>query len=288
MRGTILSKEALRKMSLSILELDLSVRSQNGLINKEIEYVWQLVQYSDRDLLRIKNFGRKSLNEITGKLHGLGFRLATVLDPEQLEAITSCQHVPDDAYLAEWLKTTTLQLSRSPLDFLTDRQEKVLRKRAWVVGKKPSYAQVARSMERCGQTVINHEKNAIFKIQRHYHNELSDVNYYLLSEFAARCNSIRFSDTVFGLCNLSSQQQVITEFLLGLAVQDLAVDWEQSVLTLHGFTESDMRILKDYFTHPGGSVRSRFITKEFLGIQQSNEDIIRHLDTLHRTMWLEA
>ncbi len=54
----------LRNLSLSTYDLDLSVRSQNGLINGDIAFVWQLVQYRDWDLLKIKNLGRKSLNEI--------------------------------------------------------------------------------------------------------------------------------------------------------------------------------------------------------------------------------
>lgn len=69
MRKTILSKEVSRNMSLSLYKLDLSVRSHNGLVNKEIEYVRQLVQCSDRDLLRIKNFGRKSLNRHLETIH---------------------------------------------------------------------------------------------------------------------------------------------------------------------------------------------------------------------------
>lgn len=50
-------------------ELDLSVRSANCLQNLhtatgQMEFVWQLVQKSEADLLKTKNFGRKSLNEI--------------------------------------------------------------------------------------------------------------------------------------------------------------------------------------------------------------------------------
>ena len=48
----------------SIDELDLSVRSYNCLKNAGIETVRQLVQKSESELLKTKNFGRKSLNEI--------------------------------------------------------------------------------------------------------------------------------------------------------------------------------------------------------------------------------
>ncbi len=45
-------------------ELELSVRSQNCLQNAGIEYIYQLVEKSEAEMLKTKNFGRKSLNEI--------------------------------------------------------------------------------------------------------------------------------------------------------------------------------------------------------------------------------
>jgi len=53
-------------------ELDLSVRSTNCLNNARIEYVFQLVAMTEVQLLKIKNFGRKSLHEIQEILVGLG------------------------------------------------------------------------------------------------------------------------------------------------------------------------------------------------------------------------
>jgi DNA-directed RNA polymerase subunit alpha len=45
-------------------DLELSVRSANCLQNAGIEYIHQLVQRTEQDMLKTKNFGRKSLNEI--------------------------------------------------------------------------------------------------------------------------------------------------------------------------------------------------------------------------------
>lgn len=56
-------------------ELDLSVRSANCLENQGMQFVWQLVQKTESDLLMTKNFGRKSLNEINEVLHDLGLTL---------------------------------------------------------------------------------------------------------------------------------------------------------------------------------------------------------------------
>ncbi|MFK7928285.1 MAG: DNA-directed RNA polymerase subunit alpha [Myxococcota bacterium] len=61
-------------------ELELSVRSQNCLQNAGIEYIYQLVEKSEAEMLKTKNFGRKSLNEIKEILSDLGLSLGMKLN----------------------------------------------------------------------------------------------------------------------------------------------------------------------------------------------------------------
>ncbi len=61
-------------------ELDLSVRSANCLQNAGIEFIWQLVERSEAEMLKTKNFGRKSLNEIKEILSELGLSLGMKLN----------------------------------------------------------------------------------------------------------------------------------------------------------------------------------------------------------------
>lgn len=56
-------------------ELELTVRSANCLQNAGIDYVWQLVTKNESELLRTKNFGRKSLFEINDILAEMGLTL---------------------------------------------------------------------------------------------------------------------------------------------------------------------------------------------------------------------
>ena len=60
-------------------ELELSVCSANCLQNAGIDYIYQLVQKTEAEMLKTKNFGRKSLNEIKDILHerslSLGMKL---------------------------------------------------------------------------------------------------------------------------------------------------------------------------------------------------------------------
>jgi len=59
----------------SVEEFELSVRSANCLQNANIAYIGELVQKTEADLLKTKNFGRKSLKEIKDKLAELGLNL---------------------------------------------------------------------------------------------------------------------------------------------------------------------------------------------------------------------
>ena len=64
----------------SIEELELSVRSANCLKNANIKYIWELVQKTEAEMLKTKNFGRKSLNEIKEILSEMGLGLGIKLE----------------------------------------------------------------------------------------------------------------------------------------------------------------------------------------------------------------
>ncbi|MBI4766835.1 MAG: DNA-directed RNA polymerase subunit alpha [Deltaproteobacteria bacterium] len=64
----------------SVEELELSVRSANCLKNANIRYIWELVQRTEPEMLKTKNFGRKSLNEIKAILEEMGLHLGMKLE----------------------------------------------------------------------------------------------------------------------------------------------------------------------------------------------------------------
>ena len=64
----------------SIDELELSVRSYNCLKNADIKSIGDLVQRSEAEMLKTKNFGRKSLNEIKELLAEMGLSLGMKID----------------------------------------------------------------------------------------------------------------------------------------------------------------------------------------------------------------
>jgi DNA-directed RNA polymerase subunit alpha len=78
----------------NVEELELSVRASNCLKTANIRTIADLVQRSEAELLKTKNFGKKSLNEIKTILGEMGLALGMRLDPEELEHLRAQYETP--------------------------------------------------------------------------------------------------------------------------------------------------------------------------------------------------
>ncbi len=79
-------RERLRKLlNMSVNEIELSVRAANCLNNANISTVGELASKTEADMLKYRNFGKKSLTEIKAKLVSLGLSLGYKFDPSLLE-----------------------------------------------------------------------------------------------------------------------------------------------------------------------------------------------------------
>jgi DNA-directed RNA polymerase subunit alpha len=83
----------------SVEELELSVRSYNCLKNANIQTIGELVQKTEAEMLKTKNFGRKSLNEIKEILAQMGLSLGMKID-ENGNAVPGPTSIPPAAALA--------------------------------------------------------------------------------------------------------------------------------------------------------------------------------------------
>src|SRR5262249_31624422 len=80
-------KSKMKKLlNMSVNEIELSVRAANCLNNANITTVGQLGMKSESEMLKYRNFGKKSLNEIKDKLQALGLSLGMTFEPGLLEA----------------------------------------------------------------------------------------------------------------------------------------------------------------------------------------------------------
>jgi DNA-directed RNA polymerase subunit alpha len=73
-------------LNMSVNEIELSVRAANCLNNANITSVGQLAMKSEAEMLKYRNFGKKSLNEIKDKLTSLGLSLGMKIDASLLES----------------------------------------------------------------------------------------------------------------------------------------------------------------------------------------------------------
>ncbi len=76
--------ELARKLAMSVNEIELSVRAANCLNNANIVTVGELAQKTEAEMLKYRNFGKKSLNEIKAKLIEMGLGLGMQFDEDVL------------------------------------------------------------------------------------------------------------------------------------------------------------------------------------------------------------
>lgn len=78
-------KELYKKLVLPVTELEFSVRSSNCLKDAGIKYIGELVKKSEMDMLKYRNFGKKSLTEINEVLVSMGLSLNMKIDSKKLK-----------------------------------------------------------------------------------------------------------------------------------------------------------------------------------------------------------
>jgi DNA-directed RNA polymerase subunit alpha len=83
-------------LNMSVNEIELSVRAANCLNNANITTVGQLAMKTEAEMLKYRNFGKKSLNEIKEKLSALGLSLGMNLDATLLEAAKEEVRTPQE------------------------------------------------------------------------------------------------------------------------------------------------------------------------------------------------
>jgi DNA-directed RNA polymerase subunit alpha len=82
-------------LNLSVNEIELSVRAANCLNNANITTVGQLAIKTEADMLKYRNFGKKSLNEIKDKLLQLGLSLGMKFESGLVEPLKGSERSED-------------------------------------------------------------------------------------------------------------------------------------------------------------------------------------------------
>ena len=92
-------EEVRKKLNMSVNEIELSVRAANCLNNANITTVGELAQKTEAEMLKYRNFGKKSLNEIKQKITDLGLSLGMTFEPEMLKPVSTESRASADEIL---------------------------------------------------------------------------------------------------------------------------------------------------------------------------------------------
>lgn len=87
-------QELLEKLMMSVNDLELSVRAKNCLNTAQISLMGELVQKSEAEMLKFRNFGKKSLQEIKVKLVEMGLGLGMTLKDDMAAAVLQASGEP--------------------------------------------------------------------------------------------------------------------------------------------------------------------------------------------------
>lgn len=82
-------QELNEKLTMTIGELELSVRANNCLESANVATTGQLVQLTEADLLKVRSFGKTSLREIKRKLADIGLSLGMSVELPELASVDS-------------------------------------------------------------------------------------------------------------------------------------------------------------------------------------------------------
>lgn len=229
------SKDTLSKLNIPIKDIAMSLRCQNCLNTIKIDFVWQLLQLTESDLLKVKNIGQKSLDEIQTIVSNLSMDFGQKFTEEDIKKIISYEESTDSDFIKFWLKKTAQKLVCHTLGFLNEKEKIIVKKRIFVTkGKKHTLEEIALSFGVTRERIRQIEKKALLKIKQQFRPELREISLVLIQQLNDIGGIANFEDLRTNLYNLTSQEQTIVDNLLHLKNKDLFIDWKFSLITTQG------------------------------------------------------
>ena len=229
------SKEILSTLNTKIKDISLSIRTQNCLRNKKIDYMWQLVEVTESELLKIKNLGHTSFNEVKKIVSDLSLDFGHHFSFEEIKKITSYEHEIDKDFFNSWLKRISKKLSSDPLAFLTDKERVIVQKRVFEVKfKKSTLEEIAQIYGITRERIRQLEKKALQKIKQKFSIEIREVTKILIKELEGLGGVANLKDIAVDLSFLTSKEQIIVNQLIGFETNKIHFDWRFSLVSSRG------------------------------------------------------
>ncbi|MCP4763174.1 MAG: hypothetical protein GY870_15480 [archaeon] len=248
------AKAILSKLNLKIKDIPMSHRSQNCLKNNNIEHIWQLINKTGGELLKIKNMGRKSFTEIKEIVFDLSFEFGQKFSMDEIKKITSYEDKIDATFIKTWPKRIAKELISDPLLFLTDKERFIVQNRIFAVKiKKNTLEEIAQIYNISRERIRQIEGKVFRKLRQRFRRELREVTNSLMKQLDHLGKVANLEDIEIDLLFMSSKEQEIVEKFIGLVIDNIFIDWNFSLISSEGADlietlcdEIKSEIYKDY------------------------------------------
>jgi DNA-directed RNA polymerase alpha subunit len=228
------SEEVIRDLNTKVSDLVLSVRSRRCLKEKKVQYIWQLVQLTEKELLEFRNLGRKSINELKEKVQNPGFKFGIQFSPKQINEIRVFEYSHESISLDETIKGLIKKLSRFPLDCLSIKEHMVITERILNVSRKKTLESLAQDLSLSRERVRQIEQSAINKIKHQYKKELRIIVSTLKKQVLQLGGLANFDEIDIDLVTLTTQEQALANFMIKLIDRKLFLDWDYGLISTKG------------------------------------------------------
>jgi hypothetical protein len=235
----------LYNLSTSINDIPMSKRLMRCLDNKNIEYVYQLVQLNVSDLLKIRNFGKKSLTEMENILSNMSLSWSIKLTNDDIKIIKAYEKKIDERYIKLWLEKTIPIFHKCNLNFLTKIEKSIALNRIFELNVfKATLETLANSHKLTRERIRQLEKKAKEKIRRELNPELREVTAFIESKVSRAGNLAQINNIGIGIENLKYKDQEIVSQLIYLESDEIFIDWRYKLISGKGQNYLD-KLCKD-------------------------------------------
>lgn len=229
------NEEILNRLNTSISDVAMSLRSRNALKNAKIEYVWQLISCTENELLKFKNFGQKSLKEVTKIVFDMHLDFGHEFLSDEIKVIMAYEKTIDENSFNGWFREKINEIKIKSLEFLSEKERIIAKERIFKVkAAKSTLEGLSKVFGMTRERVRQLEGGALRKLRQKYQPELREVVTLIVSKLKELGGIANLLDLEIDINFVSSKDQEIADQIIWLESDSIFIDWKCSLITSNG------------------------------------------------------
>jgi DNA-directed RNA polymerase alpha subunit len=226
------SDDQLRFLSTNLKDIAISKRIISFANNQGFQKLWELLQISERSLKSIRNLGRKSIKELKDLVNEKGFRIGTLFSEYQINLVKSYKIEFSEEERKNWIKKTVSNLLQKPINFQNERNESIVNRRLWKIGKKETLEEIAQSYSITRERIRQLEKKVLNEIKNHFCMAEQKIVIKCLTDEVSKFGGIlSFNNSSIQLSDLSEKEKVVADCILSFENDSINIDWDFEFVT---------------------------------------------------------